>query len=235
MSGVALALVEPVYEVNVGHVARVCANFGVHDFFLVNPKADLRLARKFASHGVTLLDKAKICSFSDLTRRFNYLVGTTAISSKRSSNLLRSTIAPDALEKHIGSFDGSICLVFGRDTTGLKNAELEACDIVVSIHTGTAYTTLNISHSVAIILYELSTLNKHEGSKIASKHNRERVVKNAIEIANMSRFPQHRVDLLRNTVKRMINKSNPTEREITLLMGLTRKALLALQMGEHSP
>jgi TrmH family RNA methyltransferase len=118
-----VALVEPKYEVNLGHVARVMANFGFHDLLLVKPEVDLGKARMFASHAVSVLDDAEICSFDDL-RRFDYLVGTTAIFDVSPSNVLRSTVPPSFMAEELSRFSGSVCLVFGRDTTGLTNEEL---------------------------------------------------------------------------------------------------------------
>ncbi|MCP8316808.1 MAG: hypothetical protein H3Z51_08110 [archaeon] len=56
MRRLSVALVEPVYEVNVGHIARVMKNFGLEELLLINPKVDLIKARKFASHGVDILE-----------------------------------------------------------------------------------------------------------------------------------------------------------------------------------
>ena len=48
------------------------------------------------------------------------------------------------------------CIVLGRETFGSNNKELQMCDLIVVIDTKTEYRTMNISHALAILLYEIS-------------------------------------------------------------------------------
>ena len=58
-----------------------------------------------------------------------YAVGTTSIKAKKPANLLRIAITPEELAKSIRSVKGKVALLFGRESTGLSNMELEKCDI----------------------------------------------------------------------------------------------------------
>lgn len=225
-----VALVEPKYEVNVGHVARVMANFGFHDLLLVKPEVDLGKARMFASHAVSVLDDAKICSFEDL-RRFDYLVGTTAIFYVSPSNVLRSTVPPSFMAEQLSRFSGSVCLVFGRDTTGLTNEELEALDMVVSIYSAPSYPTLNISHAAAIILYEISKHSFEDLDIVANEEQRKRVVQYTVNLAKVLGYAEYKIPIVETAVKRLINRGRPSSREATLLLGLLRLANRAVKTG----
>ena len=66
----------------------------------------------------------------------------------------RLGVAPEEAAGYVSSAK-TPSLVFGRDTTGLRNEELARCDVVTSIATGTGYRTLNVSHSMSILLYVL--------------------------------------------------------------------------------
>lgn len=223
-----VALVEPKYEVNVGHVARVMANFGFHDLLLVKPEVDLGKARMFASHAVSVLDDAKICSFEDL-RRFDYLVGTTAIFKVSPSNVLRSTVPPSFMAEELSRFSGSVCLVFGRETTGLTNEELEALDMIVSIYSAPSYPTLNISHAAAILLYELSKHSFEDLDTVANEEQRKRVVQYTVNLAKALGYAEYKIPIVETAVKRLISRGRPSSREATLLLGLFRLANRAVK------
>ena len=57
-----VVLVEPAGELNVGSVARLCANFGVQSLRLVNPQCDHQSedAQRMAVHGRQMLERAKV-------------------------------------------------------------------------------------------------------------------------------------------------------------------------------
>ncbi|MCP8316199.1 MAG: TrmJ/YjtD family RNA methyltransferase [archaeon] len=232
MKRISIALVEPIYEVNVGHIARVMKNFGLEELLLINPKVDLSKARKFASHGVDILERAKETSFDELKKSFDMIVGTTAIVAKRQSKILRKALTPEDLAENLKDFSGNLCLLFGREATGLKNEELKLCDLVVSINTGTEYRTLNISHSVAIILYEISKLRIEVHKEIASREDKDRTIEYSVKLARICGFQEHKLPLLEEAMRKLLGKSRPTPRELYLMMGLLREAILALQRAK---
>jgi tRNA/rRNA methyltransferase len=218
-----IALIEPKYEVNVGHVARVMANFGYYNLLLVNPLVDLEKARKFSSHGVKILETAKACRFEDL-KRFEYLIGTTAISDVSSSNVLRSTVSPHFMADTLRSFNGSICLIFGRDTTGLRNEEIDVLDMLVSIYASPSYPTLNLGHSAAILLYELSKRRFEDAEKVATREQRDRIIKYIATLTKNLGYAEHKLPIVETAVRQLIRKGRPTPREATIILGLFRLA-----------
>jgi tRNA/rRNA methyltransferase len=53
---------------------------------------------------------------------------------------------------------GPIAVVFGREDRGLSNDELRLCQRVLTLHSGSDYPSLNLSHSVGIVLHDLARL-----------------------------------------------------------------------------
>ena len=80
------------------------------------------------------------------------LLATTAIRARRGANVSRTTVKPEEAVSRLMDAE-SASVIFGRDTTGLTNEELALCDLVTTVETRTEYRTLNVSHSVAILLY----------------------------------------------------------------------------------
>ena len=156
---------EPEFGLNLGYVVRIMSNFGLDRLLIVSPNGldqkRLADARVFASHARRLLDHSDyVSSVAKLRRRFHLLVGTTAIEATRKSNLTRKTLDIDdcisRISGRILSQPESVCILFGRDTTGLTNDELRSCDYSITIRASDTYNTLNISHAAAIVLFALS-------------------------------------------------------------------------------
>ena len=220
-------MIEPEHEVNVGHVARVMKNFGINELFLVNPKFDAKKAAIFAVHGKDLLDKAETIDFDDL-RKFDLLIGTTAIRSSDRSNVTRDSINPSQLVQLLVDAKQHICLILGREATGLNNSELSACDVVVNIDTGTNYRTLNISHALAILLYEIKSSNFHKKKSLATVHERELLIDYALKLAKASSYRRHKISLLTMALKRFLGRNLLTSKEAMLMVTLFRQALLTI-------
>lgn len=225
--GVSVALVEPQYPVNVGHVARLVKNFGVERLYLVNPKVDMSVASVYASHASDVLEKARRVSFERLRRENQLLVATTAIRASRGSNVIRRTVRPERVSSILRSAR-TASLVFGRDTTGLTNEEVAQCDVTIVVETGTRYRTLNVGHAVAIMLYLIS---KGDGGKTTaqSKVARELFAQSFYELAVGSRMADNKVRNLREVGKRMAASSELTDSQLHLMTGVFRKAMLSLR------
>lgn len=158
---VRIVLVEPEYEINVGHCARVMANFGFDELWIVRPKCKIgKIALMYAKHASPLLKRAKIVKQLNSATRGCLVVGTTAIKSVH-RDVLRTSITPEELTSIVSS--QKIAILFGREGTGLTKDELSICDVVVRIPTSQNYPTMNISHALAVILYVLSKERLFEG------------------------------------------------------------------------
>jgi len=220
------------YPVNLGYTARLMRNFGIERLYLVDPRCDMRAASVYASHGSGVLDNARVVSLARVRKEHDLLLATTAIRAKRGSNVNRTAVKPeDAVERVLKVRSAS--LVFGRDTTGLTNEELSLCDLVTTVDTGTEYRTLNVSHSVAILLYlasrALASGRGRLGSQAgASRERREAFASLAHQLALASGIQEHRAERMVQVARRVALKSDVNSKELGLLVSLMRRAELAL-------
>jgi tRNA/rRNA methyltransferase len=158
-----VVLVEPAGPLNVGSVARLCANFGIDGLRLVAPRCDPlgEEARRMAVHGVGLLERASLwptleAALADCDR----VVATTG---RAEAPPLPLVSAPEALPWLLeGGASSGAALVFGREDRGLANGELLQAGRLLQIGTGPSYPSLNLSHAVAVVLHELHTLRQGE-------------------------------------------------------------------------
>jgi tRNA/rRNA methyltransferase len=234
-----IVLVEPRHHINVGYVARIMKNFGVSRLLMVNPIYDMEEARRYAMHGYHILETATSTNFEELRRNSRMLVGTTALKASSRLNIVRDTVSPIRLAELIYDIPKkeNIYIVFGREASGLMNSELQMCDIVLTNDTGTDYTTMNISHALAIILYEITKRDlQHPTSrvtvrnpKIARRQETEMLIAYAAKAAEMAGYDIHKRPLLDFALKRLLAKSNPTSKEVMLMVSLFRKVNLSIQ------
>jgi tRNA/rRNA methyltransferase len=157
-------LVEPEGEVNLGSAARAMANFGTTDLRLVRPKAKPGpQARMFAKHAWPTIQKARRAkTLAEAARGCTMVVGTTGVP-RRFWRGIKNCLTPREFSKKATETKGTIALVFGNEGTGLSEGDLKECDAIVSIPTDGEYPVMNLSHAVAVMLYEASHASQKEG------------------------------------------------------------------------
>lgn len=210
-----IALHETITPGNIGAVARVMKNFGFNELLLVSPKCDYlsEEAIKRATHGIDVLQKARLISEEEL---FSYFViGTT--SKAFTSKAHRQAVTPDQLSYA----PSDAVILFGREDNGLSNELLNKCDSLVTIMTGTKYTSLNLSHSVAVILYELR--GKSVKKNLATTETKESMLKFLYEISDEYKRDPSTKTYLKNVINRALIYKNEARAIMGLLSELLKK------------
>jgi TrmH family RNA methyltransferase len=224
---VRVVLVEPESAGNIGAVARSMKNFNLSDLYIVNSKTPLTLeARAFAMHGYDVLIRAKkVKTLKQGLRNLDLVVGTSSIVATSNSNLARVPVTPFELAHRVWAFKGNMGILFGRESSGLSNEEVEACDFIVTIPASRKYNVLNIASAASIIFYELfRTRTARRGSILASKAVKGRLLLEFGRLVNRSGVQRHKRSLVQRSFRNIISRSFMTRREASLLLGVFRKA-----------
>ena len=220
-------LVEPEKEGNVGSIARSMKNFGLKDLRLVSPKTPIGdEAHRYATRGHEILDKAQVFkTLADALRDIDQVVGTTAIVGKSTRNLLRITIDPTQLASRLAETAGSVALVFGRESSGLTNSELQQCNLIISIPANEDYNVLNLGTAASIVFYEIfKELRSVRASSLEpSRQSVERLVSIFSDLADAADLPSHRRRLADRAFRNVLAKSVISRREVSLIMGVLRR------------
>ncbi|MEM2121125.1 MAG: RNA methyltransferase [Candidatus Woesearchaeota archaeon] len=222
---ITIVFVEPENEENIGLIARVMKNFGFEQLILVNPKCKINLKAFFVSkHASDVIKKARIVKRIFL-KNFDYVIGTTA-KITTDYNIIRSPLTPEIAAEKISKLKNkNIAILLGREGIGLKNKELEKCDFTITIPTS-EYKTLNVSHALAIILYEIFKRDFKGFEKItpASKIEKEVILKKIKNILNNLEFKTNSKKRTQILVwKRVIGKAELTKREAYAILGFLSK------------
>lgn len=222
-----VVLVEPEKEGNIGSVARSMKNFGLTDLRLVSPKTAIgEEAYRYATRGQEILDKAQVFkTLHDALRDVSRVVGTTAIAGKSTRNLLRITIDPAQLASRMAETTGSVALLFGRESSGLSNTELEQCNLIVNIPANEDYNVLNLATAASIVFYEIfkETRPARASSPQPSRQSVERLASIFSALAEAADIPAHRRRLADRAFRNVLAKSVASRREVSLIMGVLRR------------
>ncbi len=222
-----VVLVSPEYEINLGAVARAMANFGLSDLAIVAPKCDPRGfdAIMHSKHARGLLEGAKICkTLSQATRGCKLSVGTTGIIFRHWHTTIRSPISLEVFAKKAKSAkEGKIALIFGSEGVGLSEQDISDCDFLVTIPTADSYPILNLSHAVAITLYELSTYAPRAYVP-AGENEKEALIRAFSLITDKFSSELRNPRKVKVAFRRIIGKSMATDKECASILGVLRRA-----------
>ncbi|PLY13147.1 MAG: tRNA (cytosine(32)/uridine(32)-2'-O)-methyltransferase TrmJ [Sedimenticola sp.] len=156
LSNIRIVLVETSHPGNIGAVARAMKNMCLDSLWLVRPKvfphADAT-ARASGAHD--LLASARVCDTLD-----EALMGCRLVvgASARLRTVEWPQLDPrECAEKLLPESEQSeVAVIFGRESSGLRNVELDRCHYLVHIPANPEYASLNISQAVQVITYELN-------------------------------------------------------------------------------
>ncbi|QDO84175.1 tRNA/rRNA methyltransferase [Shewanella psychropiezotolerans] len=153
-------LVEPSRPANVGAAARAIKTMGFEQLILVNSNLHLDKEAHWLAHGATdILERTLVVdSVADIRAQYDHLIATTA----RERGTPRQYLTPDELKNTVLRQSGSvkkIALLFGRESSGLSNSELELCDLFSYVPLINDYPSLNLAQAVMVYSYALSEVN----------------------------------------------------------------------------
>jgi tRNA/rRNA methyltransferase len=224
MPSIDIVLVAPIYEGNVGFVARVMKNFGFSRLVLVDPCPLGDEAKARASHAQDVMQNAEICTIEDVFARSNIVVATTGTVSKSVCTSMRMPFySPKELRERIRRADGRISILFGRENWGLNNEEVKRSDMICTIPTSPDYPILNLSHAVGVVCYELSDLPLPE-YRLASPFEMGHLYRHIDRYLDVIHHPAFKRENAMILIRRILGRANLTTREASTLHGLLRRS-----------
>lgn len=153
---VRMVLVGTQHPGNIGSAARALKTMGLSRLVLVAPERFPHAeADALAAGAGDLLETARVhADPAEAIADCRLVLGCTARDRRIALPMLspREAAAQVALTAHAG---GEVALLFGRERTGLDNAELQLCHAAVHIPANPDYSSLNLAAAVQVLAYEL--------------------------------------------------------------------------------
>jgi tRNA/rRNA methyltransferase len=159
-----IILVEPAGALNVGSIARVMKNMGLTQLVIVNPQCEVlgEEATRMAVHAIDLLQSARIVA--DLPTALAGCTRVIATTARDRAIPTQLETPRQALPWLVESSEPT-AIIFGREDSGLTNAELNYAQRYIRIPVGSAYSSLNLAQAVGVCAYELQMCVSGEGQE----------------------------------------------------------------------
>lgn len=234
LAAVAVVLVEPQGDRNIGSVCRAMMNFGFRDLRLVRPQVDhlTHEARQMAVKATEVLERARIFpSLEDALADCSLALGTTRRFGKYREDFLHPDEA--AAQFLPVAAQGRVALVFGREDRGLLTAELDLCQRFITIPTSDALPSMNLAQAVALCLYDTArTCHRLQQAKERSPGRKKLAASAALEnmfghmrqtLLDIDYLNPDNPDHILRAFRRIFGRAGLNDREIRILRGLWRR------------
>ncbi|WP_456406465.1 tRNA (cytosine(32)/uridine(32)-2'-O)-methyltransferase TrmJ [Thiolapillus sp.] len=231
MENIRIVLVETSHGGNIGAVARAMKNMCLDDLALVSPRqfpTEECMAR--ASGADDILQEASIYqSLDEAIADCALVVGASARLRSVSWPQLDPRECAELVMQRAAS--DKVALVFGRERTGLTNAELERCNYLVNIPANPDYSSLNLGMAVQVVSYELMMQSQRE--RQAPTENRELAKAGDMQglfshleqaLQDIGFLDPRKSDKLMRRLKRLFYRAEPDMDEIKILRGILSAA-----------
>jgi len=152
---ITIVLVDTQTDENIGAVCRAMKTMGLSRLVLVSSRTyDDHRIRKMAIHAFDLYEQhARFSSLEEALQSSSLSVGATRRQGKFRKYF---SYLPHQLAEQIQKIgNGTVSIVFGRESDGLTVDELQLCDAAVRIPTSRVFPSLNLAQAVQIICWEL--------------------------------------------------------------------------------
>lgn len=150
-----VVLVEPEHPGNIGAAARAMANMGLSRLSLVAPHDfPSQVATARASGAGAILESAQVsATLDEAIADCSFAVASTARARtvawpvEPPETAMRELLAHSATEQ--------VALIFGSESNGLTNDELDRCQLGTRIPVAESFSSMNLGSAVSVMLYEL--------------------------------------------------------------------------------
>ena len=229
-------LIETSHPGNIGACARAIKNMGFGKLGLVNPGNFPSDEAFYRAKGASdILDDVKIYSnLDDALAKKTIVLGTSA----RDRTIPWPTVFTNEIIKEDLNLkiDSKISVLFGREKNGLTNEELQRCHLHLKIPSSEEYTSLNLSHAVQIISYELRNMLLGSSKNLikadvpqSTDQDDEFLLKHIDKVLlDLNFYDQNSSRQVKARIKRLLKKARPDKLEVGILRGFLSKIQEAL-------
>ena len=238
-----IVLVGTQHPGNIGSAARAMKTMGLSNLVLVAPRRfpDPE-AEALAAGAADVLAAARVtATLDEALAGCRYVLGSTARDRAISLPELSPGEAGAALVGR--SAAGEAALLFGRERTGLDNAELMRCHGRVFIPCNPDYPSLNLASAVQVLSYEIRLARLRAGNlpaqvpssdaePVAGAEQMERLFAHLAEFMDEIDFHKGRSpDVVNQRLRRLFLRAGMDEREIRIIRGLLSDAQRLLRQN----
>ena len=153
---ITLVLNRPKHAGNIGSVARCAKNMGIENVVVVaREEPDMEKIRQMSTHlALDVVERIRfVDNLDEALGGFQCIVGTTS----RTGSMRQPSGSPREVARTLVDISqkNKVAILFGPEDYGLTNDELRYCRALIAIPTSAKLKSLNLSHAVLIVCYEI--------------------------------------------------------------------------------
>ena len=222
-------LVKPQLGENIGSSARSLKNFGFRRLLLVSPKFSFpnHKAKVTSVGAFDIIDSAKVFDKTDeAISEFDVIISLSARRRDINKKHITITDLPSILKKRKNLKFG---FMFGPENSGLSNKDISFSNYILQIPTSKKFKSLNLSHSVTIICYEIFKITnnsffkkKGKSLRISSKSKISLLVNHLIDLLDSRDFflPEEKKHSMILNIYNLIYRLEPNDKELRILSSI---------------
>ena len=237
IENVRIVMVHTSHPGNIGAAARAMKNMCLSQLVLVSPRDyPSAEATARASGADDILATARtVGTLAAAVADCRVVIGASArLRSVQWPLLAPREAAAVAVLEAVGA---PVAIVFGRESSGLTNDELDLCTHLVHIPTNPAYSSLNVAMAVQVICYELMMTSVADAGPVPTTAPAP-VAERMASVAEMEGFfghlaqaldeigftDQRRSEKLLRRLRRLFHRASPDSEEVNILRGILSAA-----------
>ncbi len=222
-------LIKPQLGENIGASARALKNFGFKNLSITNPRDGWpNIKAKVTSvDAFDIIKKTKVLNSTEQAiKKFDLIFSFSArrrdINKKHLSFIEFLKTLKKINKKKIG-------LMFGSEASGLSNIDLSFSNYVVQIPSSPKLKSINLSHSVSLVCYEIFKLNNYKmfnqttfKKNLGKKGKLSETIKlllKKLEKRNFFKPLEKRKSMITN-INNLFYRLEPNDKEIRILSSL---------------
>ena len=213
---------------NIGSAARALKNFDIPNLSLVNPRC-IWPNRKAIATSVganNIIQSTKIySSVEESVEKLDIVFASSARKRKVNKKIITINDFTKKIKKN-----KKVGIIFGPESSGLNNNELNCADYLVTIPTNKKFSSLNLSHSVILFCYKIFQhfskkkfiYSTNYKSSTATKSEVNKFLNFLIKGLDKKGFlqPDHKRPSMIRNINNIFHRSNLSEQEIRILLGI---------------
>ncbi|OUV60462.1 MAG: hypothetical protein CBC88_02420 [Candidatus Pelagibacter sp. TMED128] len=222
-------LVKPQLGENIGACARSLKNFGFSKLHIVSPKQSWpnNKAKATSVGAYDIIKKVKIYNHThEAISNFDIVISLSA----RKRDINKKHISINQFLKIIKTKKNTkFGLLFGPEASGLSNEDLSLSNYVLQIPTSKKFKSLNLSHSLTLVCYEIfkvfnfKKFDKNiKDIKISSKSNISSLILHLKKLLEKKGFfvPSEKKQSMIMNINNLIYRLEPSDKEVRILASI---------------
>lgn len=219
--------------VNIAGTVRAMMNMGLERLRMVKPDVyDAHRIGGIAHGSEWLLERAEFFeTLDEAVSDAGLVIGTTARRRTAPYVWDHPRDAAAGLLQTARAAAGPICIVFGREDTGLLNDELDRCDRLMVVPTHRHNSSLNVAQAALLLFYELRHAAiagavpplpkpKRRSHPATSAELQQYFTDTERALEAIEFFKARNAPMIMRTLRAVVRRSQPSSREVKLMRAI---------------